>query len=280
MSLENTPHWGSSYRLIAAEKWKAKSAAMGRGVTHALVEYANPQSGMHALDLASGTGEPAISVASRVGPSGHVTALDLSHELLEIADQRAQARGLTNFTTKQGDAHALPFPVDKFDLATCRFGVMFFAEVEKALGELCRVLKPGARACFIAWGPYDQPYWATTMAIVQKHLGLPTAGPEDMFRFAPSGSLSAALQAAGFGGVDEQQKTLPWVWPGPPDEVWQYAQAVSSPFRSLLDQVPADQWDEVNRKVVEAIRPYVKGEAVDFGVQVVMASGTKISETK
>src|SRR5581483_1217343 len=275
MTIETKPQWGSSYRLIAAEKWKAKSAAMGRGVTQALVAYANPQPGMHALDIATGTGEPGISIASRVGPSGHVTAVDLSHELLEIADQRAQARGLSNFTTKQGDAHALPFPDNKFDLATCRFGVMFFAEVEKALRELHRVLKPGGRACFVAWGPYDQPYWVTTMAVVQKHLGLPVGGPEDMFRFAPAGTLSAALQTAGFSKVEEELKTLPWTWPGPADEVWQYAQAVSSPFRSLLDQVPADQWDEVNRKVHEAIRPYVKGEAVEFGVQVVMASGTK-----
>lgn len=280
MSAENTPHWGSSYRLIAAEKWKAKSAAMGRGVTQALVAYANPQPGMHVLDLATGTGEPGISIASRVGPSGHVTAVDLSHELLEIAEQRARARALTNFTTRQGDAHALPFPENKFDLATCRFGVMFFAEIEKALREVHRVLKPGGRVCFIAWGPYNQPYWATTMGVVQKHLGLPVRGPEDMFRFALSGSLSAALQAAGFRSVEEHAKTLPWTWPGPPDEVWEYAQAVSSPFRPLLDQVPADQWDQVNRKVEAAITPYVKGDVVEFGVQVVMASGTKVSETE
>ncbi len=280
MTIEPKPQWGSSYRLIAAEKWKAKSAAMGRGVTQALVAFANPQPGMQVLDIATGTGEPGISIASRVGPTGHVTAVDLSHELLEIADQRAQARGLSNFTTKQGDAHALPFPENKFDLATCRFGVMFFAEVDKALRELHRVLRPGGRVCFVAWGPYNQPYWATTMAVVQKHLGVPVSGPEDMFRFAQPGSLSAALQTAGFSNIEEELKTLPWSWPGPADEVWEYAQAVSSPFRSLLDQVPADQWDEVNHKVHDAIRPYVKGEAVEFGVQVVMASGTKPFETE
>jgi ubiquinone/menaquinone biosynthesis C-methylase UbiE len=89
---------GSSYRLIAAEKWKAKSAAMGRAVTEALVECAAPLPGIKVLDLATGTGEPAITLASKVGPQGHVTALDLSPELLEIADQRARERGLTNFS--------------------------------------------------------------------------------------------------------------------------------------------------------------------------------------
>jgi cyclopropane fatty-acyl-phospholipid synthase-like methyltransferase len=69
--------WGHSYRLIASEKWKAKSAAMGCDATEALVNYARPQSGMQVLDLASGTGEPAITLA----PKGHVVALDLSPEL-------------------------------------------------------------------------------------------------------------------------------------------------------------------------------------------------------
>src|SRR5271155_5963419 len=95
------PGWGTQYRLVASEKWKAKSAAMGRAVTEALVEYAAPMPGMRVLDLASGTGEPAISLAMRVGAQGHVTALDLSADLLEIAKERAQERGLDNFSTRQ-----------------------------------------------------------------------------------------------------------------------------------------------------------------------------------
>src|SRR5712692_2259337 len=157
------PQWGASYRLIASEKWKAKSAAMGRAVTEALVECAAPKPGMKVLDLASGTGEPAITLASRVGPEGHVTALDFSPELLEIAAQRARERGLTNFSSRQADAHHLPFPDRSFDLATSRFGVMFFADCGTALRELHRVLKPGARACFVTWGPFEQPYWSSMM---------------------------------------------------------------------------------------------------------------------
>src|SRR6202022_2585261 len=62
--------WGSQYRLVASEKWKAKSAAMGQAVTDALVEYAQPKPGMRVLDLASGTGEPAVSLAMCVGSEG------------------------------------------------------------------------------------------------------------------------------------------------------------------------------------------------------------------
>jgi ubiquinone/menaquinone biosynthesis C-methylase UbiE len=171
---------------------------MGKSVTDALVEYACPTGGMKVLDLASGTGEPAITLTSRVGEQGHVTAFDLSASLLEIAAQRAQARGLTNFTTQQGDAHSLPFPDNHFDLATSRFGVMFFRDPVAALQELRRVLRPGARACFLAWGPFEQPYWQSMMGVVHKHVGdplLPPGGPNP-FRFAEQGSLSAILRSA------------------------------------------------------------------------------------
>lgn len=273
----NNPQWGASYRLVAAEKWKAKSAAMGRAVTEALVEYAQPTPGMRVLDLASGTGEPAISLAARVAPQGHVTALDLSPELLAIADQRAQARELTNFTTRQADAHDLPFPDNSFHLATCRFGVMFFSDCDRALRELLRVITPGGRACFLAWGPFDQPYWSTTMAIVHKHVGgsLMKPGGPDMFRFAEPGSLSAALQRAGFGQIEEEIKTLPWTWPGSPEEVWEYVRSVSTPFRPLLERVPAEKWDDINADALKAISKYSDGHGVAFGITAVLASGRK-----
>jgi len=274
---QSSTQWGESYRLIAAEKWKAKSAAMGRPLTEALVEYARPRAGMHMLDLASGTGEPAITLAERMGPQGHVSALDQSAELLEIARKRAEQRGLANISFQQGDAHKLPFTDQSFDLATCRFGVMFFADVELALRELRRVLKPGARACFAAWGPFEQPYWQSMMGVVLKHVGGPALAPgaPDPFRFAQPGSLSAALRAAGFGQIEEETKKLPWSWPGEPEEVWEYARALSTPFRALLERVPEQKWPQINAEVYAAVRKYAREDGVHFGAEIVMASGTK-----
>src|SRR5215472_13009561 len=137
---ESEPNWGTQSRLTASERWKEKSAAMGQPATNALVDYAAPKRGMQILDLASGTGEPAITLARRTGPEGQVTATDLSADLLEIAQTRAQANRLGNVVTRRADAHALPFADDSFDLATSRFGVMFFNDVERALRELKRVL--------------------------------------------------------------------------------------------------------------------------------------------
>lgn len=269
--------WGSSYRLVAAEKWKAKSAAMGGDVTEALVNYAQPQPGMKVLDLASGTGEPAITIASQIGPQGQVTALDVSSDLLKITGQRARQRGLTNVSLQQADAHQLPFPDEMFDLVTSRFGVMFFQDSVKALGEARRVLKPGARACFLAWGPFEQPYWQSTIGVVVRHIGGPAlaSGHPDPFKFSRRGSLSAVLRESGFSEPDEQTRTVPWTWPGTCEEVWEYMRTVSMPFRPLLERVPAERWDEINREVFLAINRYRHGESIEFGAVIVLASGRK-----
>lgn len=271
------PSWGTQYRLVASEKWKAKSAAMGQPVTQALVEYAQPKAGMQVLDLASGTGEPAITLALRVGSTGHVTALDLSSELLEIANKRALARGLTNLTTRQADAHSLPVPDNSFDLATSRFGVMFFRDPVAALCELRRVLRPGSRACFLAWGPFEQPYWQSTMGVVHRHINGDLLSPDapSPFRFSEPGSLSAVLSTAGFRDVSEEARTLPWTWPGPPEEVWEQASAVSVPFRPMLERVPADRWPAIKEEIFAEVRRYQHGDKLEFGATVVLASGKK-----
>ena len=275
MSAPNPAPWSSSYRLVAAEKWKAKSAAMGSALTEALVEYSRPLPDMRVLDLASGTGEPAISLAQRVGPWGSVTAVDQSSELLAIAAERARNKELSNFTTQQADAHHLPFASQSFDLAACRFGVMFFSDAQRALAELGRVLKTGARACFAAWGPMEQPYWQTTMKIVHRHVGgaILQPGGSDPFRYSSAGSLSAALSAAGFHEVEESTQNLPWIWPGDAEEVFEYCCAVSAPFRPMLERVSAEEWPAIRAEAKAAIERYRVGNEIRFGADVVLASG-------
>jgi ubiquinone/menaquinone biosynthesis C-methylase UbiE len=275
MSASNPSLWGSSFRLVAAEKWKAKSAAMGGALTRALVEYSRPVPGMRVVDLACGTGEPGISLAARVGPQGSVTAVDQSSDLLAIAAERARNKKLSNLTTQQADAHQLPLADQSFDLATCRFGVMFFRDVERALTELRRVLKPGARACFAAWGPMEQPYWQTTMKIVHQQVGgaMLLPGSSDPFRFSAAGSLSKVLTTAGFHDAEESTQNLPWTWPGEAEEVFEYFCAVSAPFRPMLERVAVDQWPVIRAQAKTAIERYRVGDEIRFGADIVLASG-------
>ena len=274
MSASNPAPWGSCFRLVAAEKWKAKSAVLGSAVTEALIEYSRPLPDMRILDLASGTGEPGISLAQRV-PQGSVTAVDQSLELLDIAAERARKKKLSNFTTHKADAHQLPFADRSFDRATCRFGVMFFSDAERALAELRRILKPGARACFAAWGPIEQPYWQSTLKIVHRHVGgnVLQPGGADPFRFSAAGSLSSVLTASGFHEVQESTHNLPWTWPGPAEEVLEYFCAVAAPFRPMLERVPAEEWPSIRAEAKAAMERYRVGDEIRFGADVVLASG-------
>lgn len=269
--------WGSAFRLAASQKWRRQSAAMGSAVTRAIVELAAAQPGMRVLDLACGTGEPAISLASAVGPRGRVVGIDLNGELLEVSRRRAAQRSLTNLSFHPADAHALPFADASFDLVSSRFGVMFFAQVGRALAEAHRVLCPGGRIALLAWGPFEQPYFLTTIAVVSHHVPGPVLRPgsPDMFRFSQPGSLTSELRSAGFTRVEERTVTVPWTWPGTPEEVWDYFRQVTAPFRPLLAAIPTEKAEQVNQEVLAAIHRLYDGKQVNFTVDVVLASGRK-----
>jgi SAM-dependent methyltransferase len=155
---------------------------------------------------------------------------------------------------------------------------MFFRE--EAFQEMRRVLRPGARACFVVWGSFEQPYWQTTMGVVHRNVGGPLldpAGPNP-FRFAENGSLTRVLESAGFSHIQEGTKTVPWTWPGTPEQVWEQAQAVSVPFRPMLERVPSDQWPRINAEIFAEVQKYSDGNELKFGASVVLASGTKQEE--
>jgi SAM-dependent methyltransferase len=154
---------------------------------------------------------------------------------------------------------------------------MFFDDCVQAMREVRRVLKRGGRACFVAWGPFEQPYWATTMGVVLKHVGgaLLAPGGPDPFRFARPGSLTRVLREAGFAEVAEETRSVPWTWPGTAEEVWEQARAVSTPFLPMLKRVPTEKWDEINREVQRAVQEYVSSNSIKFGAVVVLASATK-----
>lgn len=101
-----------------------------------------PRTGESALDLATGTGDLAVLLAHAVGPTGQVHGLDFSEGMLNLARQRTDA---PDVTWLQGDMLALPFPDASMDVVTVGFGLRNVADLDQALSEIRRVLKPGGR---------------------------------------------------------------------------------------------------------------------------------------
>jgi ubiquinone/menaquinone biosynthesis C-methylase UbiE len=262
--------------MNAATRWERPSAEMGRGATDAIVALAQPRPGMRALDVAGGTGAPALQIARAIGPSGRVTATDLSPEPLKIAAERARDRGLTNISFEVADVHNLPFSDESFDLVTCRLGVMFFADLPRAVGEMRRVLKPGGRVALLAWGPMQQPYFESTGGIVMRRIGAPLPdAAKQTFKFGQRGTLGAALTGAGFRDVKEELQTVPWVWSGSIADLWEYFQAATIPFRPLLAQIRPEQVEIITRDVHAAFAKYWDGEKVNMTADFVLAAGVR-----
>lgn len=269
-------NWDSPGRIASATRWERQSARMGRGVTQAAVEAAAAAPGLRILDLACGSGAPSIPLAKLVAPAGFVVGLDLSRAPLKVARSRAAERHLSNILYVQGNAQVLPFPDASFDRVTCRFGAMFFPDTAAALQEASRVLRRGGRIALVVWGDFEQPYFLATAQIVMGHTGadLP-ASARLMFRFADPQALAAALSAAGFHQVRAERKTVEWLWPGRPDEVWQYFQESTVPFRPLLDTIRPEQRAAVDREVVAALGSKFDGEKVNLTADIVVATGLK-----
>jgi SAM-dependent methyltransferase len=270
-------NWNTFARVNASQRWRKSSAAMGRNMTEAIVAEARIEPGMTVLDVACGTGEPAISIATLLDGTGKVVASDVSESPLKVAEQRATQRGLINIEFVPCDVHRLPFADATFDRVTSRLGAMFFSDFPRALTEIRRVLKPGGRVSLVAWGPMQQPYFESTIGTVLHacpDLTLPASGAK-MFKFGQPGTLTAAFQAAGFGHTEERTCEVPWNWPGTPEEVWQYFQEVTIPFKPLFDAIPADRRADVDQQVVNEISRFYDGGEVKFAAKIVLASAVR-----
>jgi ubiquinone/menaquinone biosynthesis C-methylase UbiE len=138
-------------------------------VSDQLISSAGITSGQMVLDVATGTGEPALTIAKIVGPAGKVSGVDLSPEMLQIAKQRAASQGLTNVVFQAVEDESLSmFQDNTFDSVVCRNGLMFMPDPVKALKAFRRVLKPGGKASVTVWGSPDKaPVMDTHEDIIQ-----------------------------------------------------------------------------------------------------------------
>ncbi|HEY5881166.1 MAG TPA: class I SAM-dependent methyltransferase [Nakamurella sp.] len=114
-----------------------------------IVDAAGIEAGQRVLDVAAGSGNASIPAAER---GAHVTAGDLTPELLEIGEQRARERGLDVIWT-EADAEFLPFGDGEFDVVTSCVGVMFAPFHQPVADELARVTRPGGTVALINWTP-------------------------------------------------------------------------------------------------------------------------------
>lgn len=192
----------------AWNRWADPMADLADKLNQPLLDAAGVAAGERVLDLASGAGEPALSAARRVGPSGLVVGSDLVPGMMAGAVRRAgEASEGQRPVFTAADMTALPFADGRFDRVTCRFGIMFVPDIAAALAEVRRVLRPGGAVAFMVWGPRGgNALFDTVGAAVADQLG-EDGSLDPLFRFAEPGLLAAALRTAGFREATETDLT-------------------------------------------------------------------------
>ena len=245
--------WG-----LAAAGWRKHDARLienAAPVTRRLLALAGLTRGMRVLDIASGTGEPALPAAEAVGPEGYVLGTDMSAEMLAVAREKAQARRISNVEFRVVDGEELDVERESFDAALCRWGIMFMPEPVRCLRNAYRALRPGGRVALSVWGPPERnPFFTVPMGVLLKYAQVPPPEPgaPGVFAFADRNRLIAALGEAGFREVQVDEMELPMAVFDSGHEYWQYTREMAAPIAALLAQLPPEVQQNVGREVALA----------------------------
>lgn len=208
--------------------------------------------GARVLDVCCGSGASALPAADKVGPDGLVLAVDLAQNLLALARRKAADRGLRNIEFRTGDLLDLGVPDADFDAVVCVFGVFFVPDMEAAVRELWRVLRPGGKLAITTWGPdFFEP--ATTMfwnAVRDVRPDLFKAfNPWD--RISDPKALCALLRSVGIEQVDAIAESGLHAIPTP--ESW-WSAVLGSGYRGTVDQLDPDDREQVRRANLDHVR--------------------------
>lgn len=160
--------------------------------------------GDRVLDVACGTGVLAREAAVRVGPAGSVAGLDPGRGMLAVARELAP-----EIEWQEGTAESLPYPDQSFDAVVSQFGLMFFSDRPRALREMVRVLKPGARLAVAVWDSLDRSEaYPQEVELLDRIAGKAAADAlRAPFVLGDKAALIALFEASGVGSVHVETHT-------------------------------------------------------------------------
>jgi ubiquinone/menaquinone biosynthesis C-methylase UbiE len=241
------------------EKWDSVIMEQLGPVGAAMIDRLDIAEDQQHLDIASGTGEPGLSIA-RLSSKGRVVLTDLSAEMLDVAERRAGAQGVANIETKVCSADDLPFDDATFDSVSVRFGYMFFPDMAKATTEFARVLKPGGRLCSSVWvKPEENPWTAIAMQAIATEAVVAPPDPNgpNMFRCAAPGFVSALYESVGLRDVAEWNVDVELVTRSP-EEYWDMISEHVSLAVAALQQVDEQARERIQARAIAEVGAFEK----------------------
>jgi len=256
-----------------AEKYDAAWSSLTRSFIPALLVAVNIRNGVRVLDLACGPGYvAAASEAAGAEPIG----VDFSSEMVRLA--RAQN---PTIEFREGDAHALEFPDESFDVVMINFGLLHMADPQGVISESSRVLRAGGRIGFTVWA---DPRLSVGAKIVQdaiaeyanQDVGVPQ-GPES-FAYSQPKACQAVLTKAGFDPSTFHFETVfsEWIVPSR-NSLFESELNAGVKTAALLKAQTPETLEKISQHIGGAVRRYetADGYAIPFAAHVVTSRRKK-----
>lgn len=266
---ESAPYW---------EKHREVIKAMFDPITQALIEDARIVAGQSVLDVAGGPGEPSLTIAEVVGPSGSVTCTDGVAEMVRAAESAALRLGRKNMRFQRCTAESLPFESNSFDVVLSRLGAMFFPDALAALREMLRVTKPGGALSLAVWHTSEtNPYNQRVTEVVDRYVATPPVDANALgaFRFAERGKLAALLTEAGATDVHERLIQFRMEAPISFEDFWIMRSEISETLRTSLKQLKPEDKTRVAIEVREALSEFFPNDQMSLPAEIIVVTGTK-----
>ena len=246
--------------------------------TRVLLEYAAPQPGERALDVACGTGSVARHVAPMVGADGKVVALDVNPDMLAVARALPAPPGAT-IEWLGGNAIRLDLADESFDLVLCQQGLQFFPDRAASLREMRRVLVEGGRFAISVWQAlHRHPVYEALLEATARYLGVTIASVELSFSLSHADELRALLGEAGFQSIEIFPRSLTIHVPSPERfvELTVLGAATSIPAFAQLDATARSALVEAVRDETQAVEQrYRERDKLTFPMYVHIAVACK-----
>jgi ubiquinone/menaquinone biosynthesis C-methylase UbiE len=258
------------------KKWDDLTMEFLRPMGQEIIAAIKPSGNDNILDVAAGTGEPGLTIATML-KGGKVVITDLAEDMLSVAKENAVKRGITNIETKSCDVCELPFADNSFDAISCRFGFMFFPDMQLAANEMARVLKPGGRIATSVWNFPERNFWVTaTMGTITKLMELPPppSGAPGMFRCCKPGLMKEIFQKAGFKNIAEKEVTSKLNC-GTVERYWSMMTEIGAPIVAALSKADDAMRQKIKEQVFELVSQKYPGNNIAIDASAIVISGEK-----
>jgi len=258
------------YDAAAAAGYERGFARISSHFIPFLLDAAGVAPGHRMLDVATGTGLAAEAALAVVGPTGHITATDISPGMAERARDRLKAA--PNATVQVEDGQALGLPDDRFETVICSLGLMFFPDPARGLNEFRRVLRSGGRAAVSVNTVPERSYNTRIHSIIARYVPSLAADAARLFSFGNEQKLRALFAAAGFCDVNiSTEKHCFGV--GSFEEYFDHVERGWGSSGQIFVSLPPD----TQRAVREDVRRDVgdTGGPIDIEVEFMFGSGRK-----